>query len=130
MRLVLTLVVAAHGIGHVLYLLPLLGLANWGQSTRSWLLSNRLGITLTGVIGGLLWIFATTGFTAAALGIYAQTPWWRTLVILSACASLVGLVLFWSPGAKSSPLASLVFDVLLLVALLLLHWPPTEVLVG
>ena len=77
MRLVLTLVVAAHGIGHILFLAPLLGLANWGQSTRSWLLTNSVGLSLTAIIGSVVWVMAISGFTASALGIYAQTPWWR-----------------------------------------------------
>lgn len=123
MRLVLTLVVAAHGIGHLLFLVPLLGIANWGQSTRSWLLTHSLGVALTAIIGSLLWVMATAGFTLSALGLYAQTSWWRWLIIASALVSLAGLLLFWGPGTTSSPLFALIFDVLVLVALLLLHWP-------
>jgi hypothetical protein len=35
LRAILALVIAAHGVGHVLLLAPCLGLAEWGQSTRS-----------------------------------------------------------------------------------------------
>jgi hypothetical protein len=33
LRAILALVIAAHGIGHILFLVPLLGIADWGLST-------------------------------------------------------------------------------------------------
>jgi len=41
LRTALTLIIAAHGIGHILFLVPLLGIADWGQSARSWLLTGQ-----------------------------------------------------------------------------------------
>ena len=41
-RVIVALLVGAHGVGHILFLLPLWGMADWGQSARSWLLGALL----------------------------------------------------------------------------------------
>jgi len=128
-RTILAVVVGAHGIGHVLFLVPLLGIADWGQSTRSWLLTDRVGDRVTRIVGSLLWLAATLGFVAVAVGIFGQQEWWRGLAVGSAAVSIVGLVLFWSDSAASSAFSALAFDVAVLVALLVLNWPPSS-LVG
>ena len=61
LRIVLALVIAAHGIGHILFLVPLLGIADWGQSTRSWLLVDH---TAARFVGSLLWIAVIVAFGA------------------------------------------------------------------
>jgi hypothetical protein len=128
-RTILAAVVGAHGIGHVLFLVPLLGIADWGQSTRSWLLTDRAGDGVTRIVGSLLWLAAMVGFVAVAVGIFGQQEWWRGLAVGSAVVSSLGLVLFWSDSAASSAFSALAFDVAVLVALLVLNWPPSS-LVG
>jgi hypothetical protein len=128
-RTILAVVIGAHGIGHVLFLVPLLGIADWGQSTRSWLLTDLVGDGATRIVGSLLWLAATVGFVAAAVGIFGQQGWWRGLAVGSAAVSILGLVLFWSDSAASSTFSALAFDAVVLVALLLLRWPPSS-LVG
>ncbi|MCZ7546025.1 MAG: hypothetical protein M5R40_21990 [Anaerolineae bacterium] len=91
-RAILAIVVGAHGIGHVLFLLPVLGVVDWGQSTRSWLLS---GEGLTKVVGAVIWAVATLGFIAAAIGIFGQQSWWRAVAVVASVISLAGLALFW-----------------------------------
>jgi hypothetical protein len=124
-RIILAVVVASHGIGHVLFLVPCLGIAQWGQSSRSWLLTNLIGDTPTRAIGSLLWLAATVGFIAAGFGIWAGQPWWRTLAVGSAVISLLTLALFGG-GLIGSAVNAAAFDVIVLVALLLLRWPPTS----
>jgi len=65
LRFILTVVVGAHGLGHVLFLIPLLGVADWGQPTRSWLLGDGW---LARGLGSLFWLVAIVGFTAVAYG--------------------------------------------------------------
>jgi hypothetical protein len=128
LRVILAIVVGAHGVGHILFLVPSLGIADWGQSTQSWLLTNALGDTLTRLIGAAIWLVATLGFCAVAVGIFTQTEWWRSLAVVSAVVSIVGLVLFWANPAASSAYFALAFDAAVLVALLVFHWPSTEMI--
>lgn len=128
-RIVLAVVVGAHGIGHVLFLMPLLGIAEWEQSGRSWLLGRIGGDVVTRIVGSLIWLLAIAGFVAVAVGLLGQLSWWREVAIGSALVSMVGLLLFWSSPVSSSTLAPLVFDVVVLLALLVLRWPPAS-LVG
>jgi hypothetical protein len=121
LKIVLALVLAAHGIGHILFLTPLLGVANWGQqSDSSWLLGAGGPARLIGI---LLFGVALVGFLAAALGLLGVTDWWRTVAIISAIVSLVGTLLFFANPPTSSVIAATVFNALVLVLLLVVHWP-------
>lgn len=121
LKLLLALVVGAHGIGHVLFLVPLLGVADWGQSTRSWLLGE--GWPARGV-GSLLWLAAIVGFVAVVVGFWSGAAWWRPLAVAAAAVSTVGLILFWTNPLASPAVSALVFNLLVLAALLVFHWPP------
>jgi hypothetical protein len=120
-RPLLALVVAAHGIGHLLFLLSLLGLADWGQATRSWLLGETW---LAKGLGALLWLVATAGFIAVAIGFFGEDTWWRPLALVAAAVSAVGVLLFWASPVSSPALSALVFDLLLVASLLVFNWPP------
>jgi len=127
-RTTLALVVIAHGVGHVLLLAPCLGVAQWGQSAHSWLLTGVLGDTLTRLIGSLLWLAVVAGFSAAGVGLFGQRTWWRVLAIVSAGVSLFALALFAS-GIDAQPLFSAgLMDVAVLVALLWIRWPSIDLL--
>jgi hypothetical protein len=128
-RIVLALVILAHGIGHVLFLAPCLGIAQWGQSAHSWLLTGLLGDTATRVIGSLLWLAVTAGFVAAGVGLLGQHAWWRMLAVGAAAVSLLALVLFLNGRPTQPVLSAALMDVAILVALLWVHWPSAD-LVG
>jgi hypothetical protein len=122
-RTLLALVMAAHGIGHVLFLIPCLGIAQWGQSTHSWLLTRALGDTFTRAVGGMLWVAVIVGFAAASVGILGQHVWWRRPAIVASVVSLMGLILF-AKGGNAQPLfCAGLMDLAVLVALLWVHWP-------
>ena len=126
LRTILALAIAAHGIGHIVFLIPLLGFtsdSNWGQSTQSWLFTHE---TLARVIGTVIWVAATVAFCAAAYGLFSQMPWWRTAAVAASIASLVGLALFWVNPISSSAYFALGFDVVALASLLIAHWPTVE----
>ena len=126
LRAILAVVVASHGVGHTLFLVPCLGIARWGQTSHSWLLTNLVGDPATRAIGSVLWLAATVGFVAAGIGLFGQQPWWRTAVLVSAAVSLVTMGLF-AGGLIRSALNAVGMDVLMLVALLLVHLPPVTI---
>lgn len=127
-RTILALAVAAHGVGHVLLLVPCLGIAQWGQSSHSWLLSGAMGDSLTRLIGSLLWLAVVAGFAAAGVGLLGQRDWWRTLAVAASVVSLLALGLF-ATGIDSQPLLSAaLMDVAILVALLWVRWPSADLI--
>lgn len=122
-RAVLALALGAHGLGHMIFLVSTLGVADWGAPSRSWLLADLAGGAVARITGSLIWSLALAGFVAAAIGLFAQQGWWRTVAPASAGVSLLGLVLFWINPPASSILSAGIFDLAVLVALLLVHWP-------
>ena len=128
-RIVIALVILVHGIGHVLFLAPCLGMTQWGQTAHSWLLTRTLGDVPTRIIGSLLWLAVIAGFLAAGVGLLAGQAWWRPLAASAAGGSLLALALF-ATGIGAQPLLSAaVMDAVILVALLWLQWPSAD-LVG
>lgn len=121
LRIVLAVVVGAHGIGHILFLMPLVSSTTWGQATQSWLLGDG---GLAKGFGVLIWLVSLGGFVAAAFGIFRETDWWQSVAIGAAAVSTVGLVLFWTRPSTSPAISALVFNLLVLAALLIFHWPP------
>lgn len=128
-RIVVALVILVHGIGHVLFLAPCLGFAQWGQSAHSWLLTKTMGDVATRVIGSLLWLVVIVGFVTAGIGLLGQDAWWRTLAVASAGVSLLALVLFVSGSSTQPVLSAAAMDIAILVALVWTHWPSVD-LVG
>jgi hypothetical protein len=122
-RIVLSLLMGAHGIGHILFLVPLLGIADWGQASRSWLLTNE---GLARFAGSLLWIVAIAGFGAAVYGLWNQLGWWRNAAIIAAVVSTIGLLIFWLNPVSAPVVSALVFNLLVLGALLILRYPGIE----
>lgn len=120
-HIILLVAVFAHGIGHVLFLMPTLGLASWGQSTQSWLLTSLLGDKLTRGFGTLIWVAVILAYLIGVYGFFTQTTWWPQLLVGASGVSAIGLFLFW---ASSSPVISaLVFDLVIILALQVFKWP-------
>jgi len=120
-RILIALVLAAHGIGHTYFLVYALGLDKRVQASRSWLLSGRVPGAVVMGVGILIWLLATVGFVVAGVGVFGQHDWWRGLAVVSSVISLLGLALFLQ--AKLPFFNAGAMDVIILVALLLLHWP-------
>lgn len=125
LRIVISLVIAAHGIGHILFLAPMLRAEGgmWSQVNNSWLLGDS---SLVRLVGALLWAAVLVLFVVAALGLFTQQPFWRTAAIIASILSVIGLVIFWHSPPGSPVISALVFNVCVLVALLLAHWPSYE----
>jgi hypothetical protein len=121
------IVVLAHGVGHVLFLAPVVGLGDWaGQTGHSWLLTGALGDGTTRAIAAFLWSAVVVLFVAGVGGFLAGTEWWRGATIAAAALSIAGIVVFWDGVATTSALFALVVDVMILGALLVAHWPSAE----
>jgi hypothetical protein len=125
LKFVLTLAIVAHGIGHILFLVPLLGIADWGQSSRSWLLGSD---TPARLVGSVLWVLAVVGFVSAGIGMIGQQDWWRLVAVIASAVSLVGLLLFWGNPVSSSVLFAGAFDIVVPFTVLVMHWPSRELI--
>jgi hypothetical protein len=126
-RLGLALVVFAHGVGHLLFLAPVIGLGNWAEQTgESWILTSAIGEPATRVIATILWSAVIVLFVAGVAGFLGGTEWWRTVTIAAAALSAVGIVAFWGGIATSSAVFALIADIVILGGLLVAHWPSTE----
>jgi hypothetical protein len=123
----IALVVLAHGIGHVLFLGPVLGLGSWaGQTGLSWLLTSAVGDATTRVVATLAWSAVIVLFVAGVGGFLAGADWWRGAAIAAAVLSLAGIVVFWDGIATTNALFAAVVDVAILAALVLAKWPSAE----
>jgi len=130
-RIVIALVLLAHGIGHSLGLFPAFGLAKTKQWTdHSWLLTDFIGESAARWFGVILWLAAMLGFIGAALGFYGILipQEWRSLAIASAIVSLVGIALYWNAfQSLTNKIGAIAIDLIILVALLWAHWPASEI---
>jgi len=125
-RIVIAVVLLAHGIGHSLGLFPAFGLAKTKRWTdHSWLLTNFIGESAARWFGVVLWLAAMFGFIGAALGFYGiLIPQWRILAIASAIVSLAGLSLYWNAfPSLTNKIGAIAVDVIILGTLLWANWP-------
>jgi len=130
-----------HGVAHGRAFFCLAATASGGGSriwipVRSWLFPKASQKTAA-AIAAVFWLLATIGFVAAGLGFLGfilPGEYWRQLSLVSAVISTLGTVLFsgiW-PGAPDKRLStadtiiSLVVNAAVIVALLVLQWPPIE----
>lgn len=120
----------AHGLIHALFIAPApattAGGAEWPfDLTQSWLVTSvGLDVNLVRVIGIALIGVVVVGFLLAALGtvgILVPSGWWPALVVGSAAASALLLVLFLNPQL----VLGLAIDAVLLWVVLDAVWAPT-----
>jgi hypothetical protein len=132
-RIVIALVLLAHGIGHSMGLLQVFKVAsvnpNWHED--SWILSGLVGTTATQAAGVVLWTLAIVGFAGAAGAVVGWVPagWWQPLAILSAVASIAGLLFFPIAFPAFSTIGAFVVDAAVLVAVLWSRWTPEDLAV-
>ena len=127
-KIVIAVVLLAHGIGHVLGPLQVLKVTqvNPTWAGDSWLLTGVAGQTMSNIIGLVLWIGALVGFVAAAAVVMGWLPasWWVPLAVGSSIASLVAIALFPTAFPTTSTVGAAVVDVGVLVAVIGLKWTP------
>jgi hypothetical protein len=129
-KILIALVLLAHGIGHSMGLLQVFKVApvnpNWHGD--SWILSGLVGTTAAQAAGVALWTVAIVGFAGAAGAVIGWVPvsWWQPLAVVSAVASTAGLVFFPVAFPAFSTVGAFVVDAAVLVAVLWNHWAPAD----
>jgi hypothetical protein len=130
LRIVIGLVLLAHGIGHSIGLLGMSKVAavNPAWNGDSWLLTGPAGTTFTQVVGVVLWTVSMVGFAALAGIVFGWLPegWWVPLAIVSSIASLAGVLFFPVAFPTFSTIGAVAIDVAVLVAALGYHWTPSD----
>ena len=121
--------VVLHGLVHLWYVTLSQGLvefqAEMGWTGRSWLFSPLLGGGATRSLATLLYGLAALGFVIGGIGVFAQQPWWRPLIVGSAAFSAAIILLFWDGGTQmivEKGLLGFLINVAILVALVALGW--------
>ena len=129
-KVVVALVLLAHGIGHSMGLLQVFKVAtvNPAWDGDSWILTGMAGKMATQAVGGLLWTAAIVGFAALAASLLGWLPaaWFTPLAIGSAVVSLASLLLFPIAFPTFSTIGALVVDLAVLVAVTWYHWQPSD----
>jgi hypothetical protein len=103
-RILLGVFVVLHGLVHLLYV---------GQSARffelqpglawpdgSWLFSRFLGVEANRTLGSIMLVLVGVGFAASGIGMIAQWPWWRQMIVGSALFSTAIFILFYDGAAQ------------------------------
>lgn len=130
LKIVIALVLLAHGIGHSMGLLQVFKVTTVNPQWQgdSWLLTGIAGTPATQAIGVSLWTLAIVGFALLAGVVVGWTPaaWWQPLAIGSAVVSLVGLLFFPVAFPAFSTLGALVVDIAVLASVLWFHWAPSD----
>ena len=130
LRIVIALVLLAHGIGHSMGLLAVFKVAtiNPAWDGESWLLTGATGRMATQAIAVLVWTVAIVGFTALSATVmgWLPTAWFTPLAIVSSVASLAGLLLFPVAFPTFSTVGALVVDLAVLGAVGWYHWVPSD----
>ena len=112
------------GIG---LLLAIHGFAHWQITTlwgsrpdaTSWLLGSS-----SAGLGNALWVLALLTFLAAGIGAAFHLGRWRPMALAGAVVSLAVMALYWDPRLWMGAAV----DMGVLVGLLWLRWPSTELL--
>lgn len=100
-RVVLGLFLVAHGLVHVMYVVPEPAREQGGLEwpfhlDRSWALSG-LGGDVVRSIGILLMVLTIAAFAVAGVALLADLGWWSEAAIVAAASSTALLALFFHP---------------------------------
>lgn len=127
LRIILAIVLIAHGLGHAMGAMPALGMAKldgWHDESR--LLTPVLGKTLSRVICIFIYVATLIAFVGAGL---ALLDWliphekWRTLAVTASILSAVAILIYWNGLATLfNRIAALAVDLAVLVAVFS-AWP-------
>jgi hypothetical protein len=130
LKLVIALVLLAHGIGHTMGIIGVTRIATVSPQWRgdSWLLTGLAGNALASAVGVVLWALAIAGFAALAAVVVGWLPeaWFAPLAVGSSIVSLVGVLLFPIAFPVFSTIGAVAVDVAVLAAVLWYHWVPGD----
>jgi len=95
----------------------------------AWAFSTLLGGEATRKLAGILLILAAMGLITSGIGTLMDQAWWRPVVVGAAAFSSVVFVLLWNGRTQNldgQGLVGILINLAILVAVLLLGWPPAE----
>ncbi|MFC1936050.1 hypothetical protein ACFLYP_00125 [Chloroflexota bacterium] len=118
-RIIFSIALIAHGIGHVIGVSAAWTPVKMGFSNHPWIFSK--GVNITSGIGrnfGVVWLAALIFSIAAGVALILRLEGWTALAILGACISSVALFIWWRAFPSGSNVSALVFNLLILAALL------------
>ena len=129
-KIALAVLLLAHGIGHSMGLLQVFKVAtvNPAWDGDSWLLTGPAGTTWTHAAGAVLWTVSIVGFAALAATVLGWLPSsaFNGFAIVSAAASLLGLLLFPIAFPTFSTIGALIVDLGVVAAVTWYHWQPSD----
>ncbi len=130
LKVIIALVLLAHGIGHSMGLLQVFKVATVNPAWHgdSWLLTAPAGTTVTQAVGVVLWTLAIVGFAALGAVVIGWLPaaWFPSVAIGASLVSLAALLLFPMAFPPFSTLGALVVNVAVLVAVIWYQWVPSD----
>lgn len=129
LRILVGLVLLAHGFGHSMGLLQVFKVATVNPQWHgdSWILAGA-GPTVTQAVGAVLWSVALVGFALAAAVVFGWLPesYFAALAVVSSVASLAGIVFFPVAFPTFSTLGALAIDIVTLAAVIWYRWAPSD----
>jgi hypothetical protein len=132
LKIVIALVLFAHGVGHSMGLLQMFGMATVNPTWRgdSWLLTSPLGTTGTQLIGAIVWGAAIVGFSVAAAAVVGWLPatWFGPVAIAASLVSLAGVVLFPIAFPTFSTIGAVLADLAVMLAVTWNSWTPADLM--
>ena len=132
-RLLIAGALLLHGLGHGGALGALAWVGRGGDSggwraARSWLFPSLSPRAAT-LVACTFWVLSLAGFVAAAMsfwGVLIPAAAWRSLALISACISGLGIALFFGTWPMFNTLAALGMNIAVLLTQLIMHWPPVD----
>lgn len=132
-KILIFAVLLLHGLGHGGAIGALIAIDRGVSSgkwlaARSWLLPG-LNPRVARNIALIFWTLSLLGFVAAALsfwGFLIPGDLWRTLALIFAFVSFVGIIIFWGRWPLFNTLAAQVVNLAVIVTQLWLHWPALD----
>ena len=130
LRTLFGLFVILHGLVHLWPFVLSQGLVEYtpemGWTGESWLLTGILGDGATRTLASVLYALAMVVFVASGVGLVARGDWWRPLLVASAIASSLVILLFWDgTGGQlvEKGLVGFLLNVGILLLVLAVRWP-------
>lgn len=118
-RIVFISALAIHGLAHFSGFLAAWTSRDAGFSRKPWIFSDALELNRgAGRYFGLVWLFASVAFVAAAAGVLTGQSWWTDLATVASIASLVVIVPWWNT-VPSGAWVGAFFDALVLILFIL-----------
>ncbi|MFN2153192.1 MAG: hypothetical protein ACK2T5_16420 [Anaerolineales bacterium] len=128
LRTIIAIFLFVHAIGHIQGVIASLGVVKsetW--NVRSWLFDGLLGEKGSRILALILFSVCVLGFLATAfsfLGIGLPHDLWRTLAVIFAIPSVLGLIAYWNAFAMFfNKIGAIGVNAWILVGVLMLNWP-------